>query len=145
MEKYVKALHNGLLPGHKPSTIYRVHADRELYHSHYQCVHTKIPAGIPPSYPGPDPQSENARLQTAWKQKMDEFSLYYLALFRPEETCFDGTLSGYSYDYPTLLDWMKSLDLSTKLIDYLGLQALNNHMFATVSTSACRQLFCIKM
>ena len=52
--------------GRKLSTIYRVHPDHELYHSHYQCVHTKIPtlipAGIPPSYPGPDPQPENARL-----------------------------------------------------------------------------------
>ena len=50
----------------------------------------------------------------------------------------------HSLDVADLVPWALWLtstrDLSTKLIDYLRLQALNNHMFATVSTSAWRQL-----
>ena len=44
----------------------------------------------------------------------------------------------HSLDVADLVPWALWLtstrDLSTKLIDYLRLQALNNHMYATVST-----------
>ena len=70
---------------------------------------------------------------------IDEFALYYLSLFRPER-CHNGLLSGYTYDYKSLLSWMRSLNFSTLLVDYLRLQALQNMMFSTLITSASRQL-----
>ena len=115
--------------GRKKSKKYYFHHDHPLFETHYQCIYTKmptvIPTGSPPPFPGDDPCSENPTIQQQWHKQRDEFAYYYLTLFRPEPSNYDGNIHDASYCYDDLILWLEKLTFSEFLIDYFGLKMVD--------------------
>ena len=125
--------------GRKKSRAFDFGKGSELQGIYRQYLKSKQPVLIfssppPPPHPGPPP--ENKKEYSMWLKRANEFAEYYLLAFREEPNVYDGdcTPCCMDYDWNALVNFVKELEASDRLIDKYRLEALKNQVYGMHST-----------